>query len=374
MKRTALWLGILVAGAAGCHRPAATPPRAASAAPTSPPVEQAKSTEPAQPALDASPPPAKEMTPAGRVLLFSPVGPLLLELVVTIDGQSLPELRRKAVSRLVERLTEQEGGELAWESALEDPRFALVPPPRGRPERKALLAAIDLNHDGQVQADEAVEFYARQDQLGPPLRFAATASAWSERGSSPLWQLADQNGDGQIEATELAALADLLAARDTDGDELITENELAGGQMPESQESMQDLSSGRGSSRLAVLCDATFRGEAVAYLLEELYPSGERSAAELSTVDRLIAAVDRNGNGRIDGRESLALPQAEPVGRIRVAFGPGVSPADQVVVEWFDPQLSAAAPSQRPPEGIACELAGNRLVIERDEQTAVALG
>ena len=380
-----LFLAILASG--GCGRSSAppkpqakpTPPPAVAITEKVPtkPVAPAESQEVAATAPETEPPPAEKklVAPAGRVILLAPVGPLLFDLLVTIDGEALPDVRRRSVAELVERLTKSTGTALTWEAALSDPRFSLGQASPNRQDRKILIATLDLNRDQIVQPEEAAEYYARTDSIGPALAFAVSVQSWSEREASRLWRLADLNQDDAIDAEELGQLSSTLASHDADGNELIDVMELADRAPANNMNAMQQAGrSARANPKLAMLCDAAFRGEAIAYTLEELYPAGQRDANSLSTVDRLVAAVDKNFNLRIDGRESLALTQAAPQGRIYVTYGAVVAPDKSVSLEWVDADLAAASKLSAGANSLVSELAGNRLLVERNVLAAAPPG
>lgn len=387
MNRWALIFLLAIAVTGGCGRSSAPPKPEVT--PSLPPAVASKEKVPAElvpptesqqvaaTALQVEPPPAekKPVAPAGRVILLAPVGPLLFDLLVTIDGEALPDVRRRSVAELVERLTKSTGSALTWEAALSDPRFSLGQASPNRQDRKILIATLDSNRDQLVQPEEAAEYYARTDSIGPALAFGVSAQSWSDREASRLWRLADLNGDSAIDAAELAQLPSTLASHDADGSELLDAMELADRAPADNLNAMQQAGRAtRANPKLAMLCDAAFRGEAIAYTLEELYPADQRDASSLSTVDRLVASVDKNFNLRIDGRESLALTQAPPLGKIHVAYGAQVAPDESVSIEWLDADLAATTKQSAGANSLVSELASNRLRLERSVSSSVLPG
>ncbi len=382
MNRPRLTILLLIIGALGCGRQS-PPPK--SVAPS--PDVKAKATATSEnllakadatqdpvtkAAVSASPEPlAEPIAPAGRIILFTPVGPLVLELAVSIDGEALAVARQRVVDEMVARLTSEAKGELSWETALADPRFSLGENPRTRQDRRILIASVDANRDQLVQPDEAAEYLARLANVGPALGFGVSEQTWSDRAASPLWRLADADGDGALALDEIGAIEEELRDYDADGNELIDAAELARDDMP--MRPGQAMPYGRSStanSKLAILCDATFRGDSLAYTIDELYPQATADAgppAGLFTVPKLIEALDANFNGRIDGREPLSFTEIEPHGRIEVAFGGGKPAQGAVDVKWRDAELATAVVQTARPDRMDCELRGDRLMIARRE-------
>ena len=245
MNRTGLTLLLLIGAALGCGRQ--TPPPKQT---TTPPAAKAESTpladtelaqvdvatEDAVPDADQNdsseaPEPVEPVTPVGRIILFTPVGPLVLDLVVTIDGEPLTNARQRTVDEMVAKLMSEANGELTWESALDDPRFSLGEAPRTRQDRRILIASVDANRDRLVQPGEAAEYLARLANIGPALAFGVSQQTWSDRAASQLWRLADRDRDGTISQEEAAALESELLKLDADGNELVEAAELADDEM-----------------------------------------------------------------------------------------------------------------------------------------------
>lgn len=332
----------------------------------------AKADTPIEPALPDSaaegPAPVVEpIAPAGRMILFTPTGPLVLELAVEIDGESLASARQKVVDEMVARLTSDAQGELTWEKALADPRFTLGENPRNRQDRRILIASVDANRDQLVQPAEAAEYLARLANIGPAFGFGVSQQSWSDREASAFWRRVDTDGDGGLSREEIDTIESSLRSLDADGDELIEASELAPDEMPaRPQPGMAYNTSSNSNSKLAVLCDATFRGDSLAYTIDELYPDTDDSAPKgPRTAAKLVEALDANFNGRIDGREPLRLTEIEPHGRVEIVFGDTSSARPSVAIHWLDAELAKAVVETASPDQVDCQLAGDRLVAAR---------
>ena len=110
--------------------------------------------------------------------------------------------------------------------------------PRHRPPRLPLVTALDANHDHVIDASEIANASAAlltldkngdgkltPDEYLPPL----PADAPKDAPRPPLPALVtalDANGDGVIDATEIANAAAALKALDKNGDGQLTQDEL----------------------------------------------------------------------------------------------------------------------------------------------------
>jgi Ca2+-binding EF-hand superfamily protein len=174
--------------------------------------------------------PAAQPAPAVQKLIFlGETGPVLIGLRVLVDGRPLEEAHRAAwddyVHRLFRHLDRNGDGVLDEREAARAPSPVMVGGPGG-PARFAFnFAVIDADGDGRVTEAEFAEYYRQFGDAAFQLR-ALPPGPSPDALSAALFRLADRDGDGRLSPAEIAALPDVLMARDRDGDELVSADEL----------------------------------------------------------------------------------------------------------------------------------------------------
>ncbi|HEV3005124.1 MAG TPA: hypothetical protein VGX78_11725 [Pirellulales bacterium] len=241
------------------------------------------------------------------VLLLLGDGPLHLRLHMGLGGVSLAEARRQYIGRLVDALDTNRDGKLSREEAARSPLLRT----KNRPGAARFLDG--LKGQGQL-AQRDVE--RTVDRLGGEA-VAYRQDLSSAQNDSEVFKLLDTDHSGVLERKELAASAELVLSKDDDGDECVSFQEFF--PPPPAPDSMAVLlgTAQPTATPLAAVADMV-RDAQEPLLARRLLVKYDRNrdlqltAAELHWPASRIAALDLDGNERLDAEELAKIGQAEP--------------------------------------------------------------
>lgn len=323
--------------AASPAEPSPTEPADAPSEPPSAESDRAVVAESAESAPDRTTeqPPDPPSAPARRLVVFTPSGPLLLDLSVTVDGAPLEASINAFGERLIAAADGDGDGVAAW-SELIDGRAFLAGPfgggdRTGRSDRQRWRALYDDDGDGRVDRREALTWFDRDANAGR-LGMALLGGRAYTPGlvASATWRTLDSDADGRLSEAEVAAATDALLRRDTNDDRVIVPAELL---------SLADLTrlrlearpmTGGGmrsygaSFRSALFLDRDADARDARSALAS-FDSGGRGAvydpASLGFAAALAAHVDVDGDGHIAKAEWENLRTATAHAGLEVAYG-----------------------------------------------------
>lgn len=368
----------------GCDRsPSAAPPVTvtkpvvASSQVTTPeqpsPAAENQITEPAntEPVVEAAPPstpaePPRE--PGERLLVLAPGGPLIVEVHVLIDGQSVRSVRERLVDELL-RMGEKEGeGQPLWSVAMENPRFSAFEQAYGRAQSGTDLDRqrknYDRDSDGRINRYEAQRFIA-QATGGAAIMLESRRRSISS--NSPVRRLLDADSDGMLSAEEWSQAAVKLHQYDLDANDLLDPLELAavGVGDPSELASMMNSRSLSETDPRALQLGANASWRSILYWLEEDYlAGGGLTRASFTNSPSLFRHLDLDENGRVSREELERLNSAPAHVELELRFGrsgvmgPGVSVIR--VSEELGPTRTVPLPGDA---GLLLELPGLKLQL-----------
>ncbi len=246
-----------------------------------------------------------------RLLLVTPDGPLVVEMVITVDGQPFRTARRTLVDHVMRAGDVDGNGRVSWAELLDNTWRAL-----GRSSdavlmgisRKDFLRSYDLNQNREVDADEAERLVARLDDAGS----AFSVSGSTRFRSSNVYQsavrgLADGNGDGILSAAEIEALPVRLVSRDANDDGLVALAELASPGALLVEEDVQAY------PQAAFDCTAGARFDSIYYQLAESFGvSGGLPLQAFDVTPAMHQALDEDGSGLVSQTEMELLAEVPP--------------------------------------------------------------
>jgi Ca2+-binding EF-hand superfamily protein len=245
------------------------------------------------------------------VLLLLEGGPLHLRLHLALGGISLVEARRQYVGRLVETLDTNRDGKLSREEANHNPALRTVNRTKNRPGAKQFLDGLS----GQGSLSQR-DVERTVDRLGgEPVSYRQDLS--SSQNDLEVFKLLDTDGSGVLDRRELEGSAELVLSKDEDGDECVSFQEFF--PPPPAPDPMAVLlgTAQQSTTPLATVADIV-RDAQEPLLARRLLVKYDRNrdlqltAAELHWPDARIAALDADGNERLDAEELAKVGQAEP--------------------------------------------------------------
>ena len=254
---------------------------------------------------------------------------------------------------------------IRWTRLLENPRIAAGDfgnsPVRGSADQQRVEQQFDTNRNHRVDRNELAAFLAQDNAAGRVFSVAAPMDMSSGTERTSVLTLLDDDGDGRLSAAEFEAAGERLRASDANDDELVTladvRRGLGGGAIYD----------GRTTEPTRQLIELNkLEIESILYTLRERYDTGEGLNAEaLSLVPGWFAALDGDGNGRIDAEELTGLVSVQPDLRLGIDFEPREPLGNSVPLQVLalGPNLQTCGAKARTQPGRASvELPG--LVVE----------
>jgi len=304
--------------------------------------------EPPEPVADIQQP-AKPM--AERFVMFTPGGPLVVVLWLTIDQQPHYLALENLVQRVLKAADTDGDGTPTWSEVVASNSFKYGQfgnlPIENPAAQQQIKRQYDINSNGILEANEAPRFLTRNAGQSKPFWLTSTNRHRAyNRIDSPLRVLLDSNDDGILTADETTGALARLLSRDSNDDEMITAAELDPQSAAALQGSMRggvmSMRGGRGP-RTGLILGERANWSSIQYAIEELYGYGNPVKKDgFRLVPALFKTLDSNGNGRLDSSEYKALDTVQPQLQINVAFGKGATPGMQggeVSLREISPEL-----------------------------------
>ena len=297
-----------------------------------------------------------------RLLLLTPGGPLIVDIVVLIDGEPLRMDRSKRIDDLMKALAPESKSDPTWATAAASADFT-VGPFKERPDDDELLErmirASDLDRDDVVDRDEVAALIAREERAEPDFMLDLTAmGASGDSYDSAVWKLLDAEGDGLLSPAELTEAEARLKLQDTDDDDLLYPDEITG--EAAMQPGMTPPRSDEPPTVVSLGHDANW--STIRYLLREKYTWDAEDGELLPVVALLAGQLDADKNGRVESEEFAGLRSVTPHVELEARFGSADDLPQGVFTQSLAPELSADDSRRSDiPGGIALLLTGVKL-------------
>lgn len=303
-----------------------------------------------------------------RFLLMAQGGPLIVETLLTIDGQPLRHAMAELVERLLRTADTNSDGRPTWNEVVQSPAFA-----SGRygnvevnseTEAARLVELYDVNRNGIVDRDEAPRFLTRN--AGGSRSFSLMSSN-EYRGynqfDAPTLHVLDRDGDGRLSENEVFDAPAALRRHDANADDILIPGEIQSTLL--ASVALQMPNRRRAAPESAYVIDDHTQWESLLYSLSELYAfGGELTKDSFSERAGLFESLDANQDGLIDRDELKAVARLEPHIRLEVHFG-----SDAGAQQGSDPE-----PPRLRLSYVASELAiGEKSWLVHDTRVAISL-
>ena len=246
-----------------------------------------------------------------RVVFLSPSRPLLVDLLISIDGRLFREHWRARIVALARQLLAEDQDGLSLERAglLCDVLNAKLPTvgQRQRDRWNQLRTGLDESQPTISPDDFADRFVNAVSQF----RMAHGAVA-GEAGGPALFPMVDQDGDGRLSTTELRQSARHIPRWDFSDDGLLTVAELQLLPAPDQLAERDSL-----PSSLVMAIDSNYSDREIADALLEHYGDGDRLLELDPDSDRELTQADLLDWMTRDADLTLDLPLGNTVRRTR---------------------------------------------------------
>jgi Ca2+-binding EF-hand superfamily protein len=293
-------------------------------APTLAPAPRAATPKVAAPAPHAAGPKfaAPKFNNSFEVLVFTNQRPVRVRVTALNQGKSMDELWRDRLRKAFEFFDRDNDGYLDAKEVgyvfSDQGMTQLLANGFYQPGTSAspTLARLDRDGDGKVSFEEFVAYYkltAQQVLRAQPVQPDNNGSA---AVTEALFKLLDANGDGKLTKDEVMAVEKLLATRDADEDECLSMQELVPGMYdPRLAGRVRPVQLQQfngpaypvpaGSQTVVVYESGRVPGTVTQQVIKRYDKDGdfELTQAEIGFDDATFKALDKNGDGKLDGEE-----------------------------------------------------------------------
>lgn len=272
--------------------------------------------------------PAKPEVPPQKLIVFTTNGPIRVDVQLWIDNEPFDHALESLIDHVLKLADTDQDGTATWEELADQPdlksgqfgNLSFEDPK----ERKRLINQYDTNRNGWVDRSEVPRLVSRNRGNSEAFSVRQTSyAAERSRADSPLRQLVDENGDGTIQASEMASASQRIRLHDLDDDEIVTPMELlaaSGMSMNDMQGRSNDRRRFFGSQAMFTLDDSTPWDE-VLYAIQQNYEHGGPINLGRFPPENLLHQIDTDQDGRLSRDELKTMPDMPPQLVLDVRFG-----------------------------------------------------
>jgi Ca2+-binding EF-hand superfamily protein len=195
------------------------------------PAADAKTAAASEPAARPSPASDGPQRSKERIVFFAPGRPLLVDLLLSIDGRPHTEALERLVEEVLKIADGDGDGRTTWKEICACPKikygqYGNLPVENDNSE-KQVIDRYDIARDGIADRTELPRFLTRNAGSSRPFSIRGTLDYRDlNRRAAPTWQVIDIDDDGTISAAERLAAPAALAGRDSDDDEIVLAADL----------------------------------------------------------------------------------------------------------------------------------------------------
>ena len=330
--------------ASSCSRPAQPPrspkakslPKAVAAAPdeeerapapsTDKPTAAADATNSAGPvddeahATERSPIDEPKTFATERLLLLTPLGPLVVDLAMSIDGRPFDAQMQQVIDEIMQLSDIDGDGRTTWEELTTNRLFRYgqygTMSLDNEESRRQLIRQYDVDRDETLDRDEVPRMLAMNNASSGAFRLDSTPPADFEQSS--LADLLDEDRNRALTADEIERAALRVIARDTDDDHVVRTGDLAPARgMVAPMMAARTYSSRRSSAWL----NSYTSWNTIYYMLGEQYGLGPQPDKNVPLLTDLYQRLDLDEDGDFSNEELEELTTITPHLIVRARFG-----------------------------------------------------
>ncbi|MBP3954553.1 EF-hand domain-containing protein [Gemmata sp. G18] len=264
---------------------------------------------------------APKLSDSFEVLVFTNPRPVRVRVAILQEGKAIGELWRDRLQKAFD-FCDRDGDGFISEK---ETRFVFSdqgmsqllangfyqPGATGAPT----LSALDKDGDGKVSFEEFVTYYKRTAEQLMREQPVQPDNAQNVSVTEAIFKMLDANGDGKLTKDEVKAVEKLLATRDADEDECLNMQELApelynpafGGfqQVQVAQPPNGAYPTGASTQMVVLYRSGRIPGTITQQVIKRYDKNGdfELTKAEVGFDDLTFRALDKDGNGTLDGEE-----------------------------------------------------------------------
>ena len=257
-----------------------------------------------------------------RFLLLAPGGPLIVDLAIQVDGQSVDSILDPLIDKFLKTADANSDGNSTWDEAFTVARITYggfgntrVTAPAQQWQAKQVF---DTDRDGEIGRDEAARFVTNDANTKRAIRLTGF-NYYRDigRSRSPVRLLLDADEDRALSAEEIQQATQRLLRRDGDDDRILYPSDFVATANLQSNRSTR-----RGAGpRSALLLRPATNTARVFYSLEELYAyGGPLNESSFSFTPDLFGRLDTNNDGSVTSGEVVELDRVASHLRLRASI------------------------------------------------------
>jgi len=253
--------------------------------------------------------------PRDRFLLLIPGGPLIVDLILSIEGESHATSLQRFVDEELAAADINKDGRTTWKEVANSERFRYG---QFRYNPAPSMRMFDGNQDGLVGSSEFLRFLTRN--AGSTQSFVLrTSNEHRYHSQSVVMELLDDDRDGAITQQEMGQVAARLLRLDAADDEILT---LADFKSDVRQVSRPISRRRADQPEVAVRINERTDWNYVWYSLSELYADGDPLTSQhFSFAAEVADALDADRDGTIGVKELKGLTEPPPHLVLKASFG-----------------------------------------------------
>ena len=296
-----------------------------------------KPTLPKMPVLDPKP---------FRVLAPTSQGPLLVDIDIRLDGESLATVFPNRINQILKDSDIDDSSDTTWDELLDYVAsdadvFGQLSTNMG--QRRNVINLQDRNRNKLADYDEVLRYLFRASGFSTPFRLQGTDYYRSRIGKSPLYIALDSNDDATIDAAEIESAEQSLLRFDNDGDQQLDIAEvIQSGNLGVANLARMNQNEDPAWNRRRMVRDGSVATDLTGYVdwtMASYMLTDLQSGRPFALTDNPIAGLDADEDEQISKSEARTIVDAKPDLILRADLSSKNTEDASLEVLWHHPQL-----------------------------------